>query len=310
MNGMPYHEPVMLSEVLRLLITNPAGIYVDGTVGGGGHSRNILERLNADGRLIGLDVDADAIQCSRTVLRSFDRQVTLLQRSYAELNDVLDELNIDKVAGVLLDLGVSSHQLDMSERGFSYMKDGPLDMRMNGTSEYTAADVVNTMDEAGLKTILKKYGEERRAGPIARAIVKQRRVKPIRTTADIVSIIETVVPKPQRIKSLSRCFQAIRICVNDELGRLEAVLPQIVERLGTGGRAVILSYHSLEDRIVKTFFRRLANPCICPPDLPECVCHKKPSVMLITKQPLVPTKDELNQNIRSRSVKLRAIEKL
>ncbi|MBN2008140.1 16S rRNA (cytosine(1402)-N(4))-methyltransferase RsmH [candidate division KSB1 bacterium] len=310
MGDYEYHEPVMVQEVIDLLITDRSGVYVDGTTGGAGHSIRILNELSQDGCLIAMDVDPDAINQAKQRLRSLTNQIIFAQRSYSELSAVLAEENIAAVDGVLLDLGVSSYQIDAPERGFSYDSNGPLDMRMSSSQTQTAADVVSEFDEKLLSEIFFKYGEERKSRVIARQIVKQRSKQPIETTGDLVAIIERVLPFKLRVKSLSRIFQALRIYVNNELERLKTGLPAFVNALKPGGRLVVMSYHSLEDRIVKEFFREQENPCTCPPEFPVCMCHKKPTVKILTKRAITPTLDEIERNSRSRSAKLRAIEKL
>jgi len=304
-----YHVPVLLKHVLNSLITDPSGIYVDGTLGGGGHSEGILERLSTEGKLIGIDRDADAIAFSRKRLGRFEKQILLRQANYDELEAVLRERGISGVDGVFLDLGISSFQLDEGKRGFSYLTPGPLDMRMDVSDKVSAFDIVNTYSYGELKRIFKVYGEERQAGRIAMAILKAREKEVIQTTDKLAKIISRVVSPVHRNKVLSRIFQAIRIEVNQELNHLENALSQAVRILKPGGRLVVISYHSLEDRLVKHFFRRMAQPCECPPGLPVCPCEEDVTLKILTRKPVEPTPEEKIQNPRSRSAKLRVAEK-
>ncbi|GAV21767.1 16S rRNA (cytosine(1402)-N(4))-methyltransferase RsmH [Carboxydothermus pertinax] len=304
------HVPVLLYETIDLLKIKDGGIYVDATLGGGGHSEEILKRANC--RVIGLDQDDDALAYALKRLTSFGDRFIALKGNFRQIRKVVYQLGIDAVDGVLMDLGVSSFQLDNPEKGFSYNQDGPLDMRMDSKNPKTAADVVNTYSEKELISIFYEYGEERYAPQIARAIVKRREKKPFTTTLELAEeIIRAVPAKARREKHpAKRVFQALRIEVNDELGSLEEGLVGAVELLKPGGRIVVITFHSLEDRLVKKFFRREENPCVCPKDFPVCVCGKKPRLKIITKKPIIPGPQEVEKNRRSHSAKLRAAEKL
>ncbi|MBD3290891.1 16S rRNA (cytosine(1402)-N(4))-methyltransferase RsmH [candidate division KSB1 bacterium] len=310
MNPNYFHMPVMKDEVIEYLITDPSGTYIDCTIGGAGHSLAILESLSLHGRLIGVDTDQQAIEFAEQRLQQFENQVRLFHANFSELTDVMREVNISQVIGILFDLGVSSHQIDNGQRGFSYLTDGPLDMRMNRNQKLTARDIVNDYSVDELSAIFKEYGEERQSRAIARAIVGARRKSPVETTVELSDIIRRTVPHKFQIKTLSRIFQAIRIRTNDELMSLTHVLEQAIPLLKEGGRLVVISYHSLEDKIVKNFLRRQNNPCTCPPSFPECVCHKKPTVKILTKHVVKPSEREISSNKRSRSARLRAAEKI
>ena len=307
------HISVLLDETIDGLDIKPDGIYVDGTLGGGGHSYEILRRLSPKGRLIGIDQDGEALKAAGERLKKFENQITLVRSNYCEIDKVLKELNVEKVDGILLDIGVSSYQLDNLERGFSYKSDAPLDMRMDIRSPLSAYKVVNEYSVDELNRIIREYGEERWAKRIAQFIVQEREIKPIETTFELVSVIKKAVPKGARADGphpAKRTFQAIRIEVNNELGILEDTINSMVDILKSGGRICIITFHSLEDRIVKNVFRNLENPCTCPRDFPICVCGKKPKVKVITRKPIAPSKEELEVNHRSRSAKLRIVEKL
>jgi len=305
-----FHIPVLVDQVIKYLLVNPSGIYVDGTLGGGGHSGEILKRLTSTGKLVGIDLDQKAIEVAQTRLKSFEKQVLLKRGNFVEIGNILGRLGFKKVDGILLDLGVSSHQINTADRGFSYLKTGPLDMRMSKDAELNATVIINNYSEKELEQIFKDFGEERRAYFIAKAIVKERMKNPITTTEQIVNIVESVTSFQYRIKSLARVFQAIRIAVNKELENLRAFLDQSLKLLKSGGRLVIIAYHSLEDRMVKEFFAEQSNPCQCPPELPMCVCGKEPTVRLLTRKVIRPTEDEIKLNTRSRSARLRAIKKI
>lgn len=305
------HVPVLLSETIKSLNIKENGIYVDCTLGGGGHSLEILNKLSSKGRLIGIDEDMSAINAAKERLNEF-KNVTYVHNNFYYIDEILEELKIDKVDGVLMDLGVSSYQLDESERGFSYMKDAPLDMRMNRDSSLSAYEVVNNYSEESLYNVIKDYGEENFSKRIAKFIVAERKKTPINTTLQLVDIIRKAIPAKFQRKGhpAKRTFQAIRIEVNGELKILDKAVEDSVKRLNTGGRISIITFHSLEDRIIKTKFKKLENPCTCPPDFPICVCGKKPIVKIITKKPVVPTEEEKNKNSRSKSSKLRTAEKI
>lgn len=303
------HVPVLLPETLENLAVRPDGIYIDGTVGGAGHSREIASRLGENGLLIGLDRDPDAVAVATARLQAFPAKV--IQGNYSQMRQILDSLNILAADGILLDLGVSSHQLDEPERGFSYHADAPLDMRMSqkGISAY---DIVNTWDEQALRKILYEYGEEKFAGSIAAGIVRAREISPVQTTGELAELVRQAVPqKYRRDKNpCKKTFQAIRIAVNDEFGHLRLGLEAAFTCLKSGGRLAVITFHSLEDRIVKQQFAAWCKGCTCPPDFPQCVCGNKPKAKLITRKPVTAGASELEQNHRSHSAKLRVIEKL
>ena len=307
-----YHVSVLLQECLDGLNIKPDGIYVDGTLGGAGHSSQIAKRLTT-GRLIGIDRDTVALEAATKRLEPYKENVTLVHSNFCEMAQVLKDLDIPGVDGILLDLGVSSPQLDDGERGFSYMADAPLDMRMNREDPLTAHVVVNTWPQEELKRILYTYGEERYAPQIAAAICRRREEKTIDTTLELVDVIRSAMPAAalrEKQHPAKRSFQAIRIAVNDELGSVERVLRDAMDLLNPGGRLAIITFHSLEDRIVKTAMADAAKGCTCPPNFPVCVCGKKPKVKLISRKPIVASQEELNVNPRSRSAKLRVCEKL
>ena len=306
------HIPVMLQECITYLNIKPNGIYVDGTLGGAGHSSVIASKLNS-GRLIGIDQDADAIRAAGEKLAPYGETVTIVKNNFKNIDAVLDGLGIDKIDGALLDLGVSSHQLDEAKRGFSYMADAPLDMRMNREETLSAYDVVNGYTEQQLADIIFRYGEERWAKRIAQFICKARAEKPVETTLQLVSIIKAAIPKGARLEGgnpAKRTFQAIRIEVNGELAILRGAVDAFAEHLKPGGRLAVITFHSLEDRIVKEAFADLAKGCTCPKEFPVCVCGGAPKVTVLTRKPVTASQSELEQNSRSKSAKLRVIEKL
>lgn len=303
-----FHKPVLKEEALSFLVTAKKGIYLDGTLGGGGHSEAILKNINKSGRLIALDLDNDAIHFSRTRLKH--KNFLVEQANFKNLGEVLKKLKIKRVHGILLDLGVSSYQIDTAEKGFSYRASGKLDMRMNSKQQLTAHEIVNTFSEKKLCEIFKKYGEERRYRAISRVIIREREKNVIETTTDLQEIISLVLPYQNRVKSLSRIFQALRIVVNEELENLKAALESGLDYLTTGGRLVVISYHSLEDRIVKNFFKQESRRCVCPPDLPICVCGEPGRLKILTKRSIQPSKEEVQRNPRSRSARLRTAEML
>jgi len=304
------HIPVLVNQVIKYLVINPSGTYVDCTLGGGSHSFEILSRLKKGGKLIGIDWDDQAIEIANQKLLPFKGSFKIVKSNYALIKQVLFAEGIQKVDGILVDLGVSSFQIDIPDRGFSYLADGPLDMRMSAESKRTAADILNNESLSQLVWILKNYGEERRAKPIARAVVKSREQKRIETTKQFTEIIKSVTPYKERLKTLARCYQAVRITTNSELQNLQNFLDQSIELLSTGCRLVIISFHSLEDRLVKNFLNRQANPCDCPSELPYCVCNKKPTIKILTRKVVTPSIEEVRLNSRSRSSKLRACAKL
>ena len=306
-----HHVSVLLDECLEGLDIKPDGIYVDGTLGGAGHSSQIAKRLTT-GRLIGIDRDLVALKAAGERLAPYADRVTLVHSNFCEIAQVLKDLDIDGVDGILLDLGVSSPQLDDGSRGFSYMADAPLDMRMNSEDSLSAYDVVNSWSFEELKRILYDYGEERYAPKIAAAICQRREAKPIETTLELVDIIRSAMPAAalrEKQHPAKRSFQAIRIAVNDELGSVEKVMKDAIPCLNPGGRLAVITFHSLEDRIVKNAMAEAAKGCTCPPSFPVCVCGKKPQVKLITRKPIVSGEAELERNPRARSAKLRVCEK-
>lgn len=307
------HKSVLLYETVDELNIKPDGIYVDGTLGGGGHSYEIAGRLSEGGRLIGIDQDEDAIKAASKRLEPYMDRVTIVRNNYCNMDKVLDELGIDKVDGIMLDLGVSSYQLDAADRGFTYNVDTALDMRMDQRQEITAKDIVNEYSEFDLYRIIRDYGEDRFAKNIAKHIVAARQEKPIETTFELNDIIKAAIPMKVRATGghpSKRTYQAIRIELNKELEVLENSIDMMIDRLKPEGRLCIITFHSLEDRIVKTSFRNNENPCTCPPSFPACVCGKVPKGRVITRKPVVPTDEEINENSRSKSSKLRVFERV
>ena len=307
-----HHVSVLLNECIESLNIKPDGVYVDGTLGGAGHSFHIVQKLTS-GRLIGIDRDTVALTASGKRLEAYKDRVTLVHSNFCEVKQVLQDLDIPGVDGILLDLGVSSPQLDDGQRGFSYMADAPLDMRMNREDTLSAYDVVNTWSEQELKRIFFDYGEERYAPRIAAAICRKRELEPIKTTLELVDVIRSAMPAQalrEKQHPAKRTFQAIRIAVNDELGSVEKVMRDAFDCLNPGGRLAVITFHSLEDRIVKNAMVEASKGCTCPPSFPVCVCGKKPKVKLISRKPIVSTDEELNENPRARSAKLRVCEKL
>lgn len=307
------HISVLLNECIEGLNIKPDGIYVDGTLGGAGHSSHIISKLSEKGLLVGIDQDENAINVSTKRLEDYKDRLLIERGNFSEAKNIVEMHDIDGVDGILLDLGVSSHQLDEAERGFSYMQDAPLDMRMDQRKELTAKYIVNNYTEQQLHDIIRKYGEERWAKRIAQFIVQERQEKEIETTFELVTVIKKAIPKKARMDGphpAKRTFQAIRIELNGELAILEKAIEDMVDILNSKGRLCIITFHSLEDRIVKQTFRRLANPCTCPREFPICVCGKVPLVKVITRKPIIPSDEEIENNARSRSAKLRIIEKL
>ncbi len=306
------HTPVLLHEVIESLNIRPSGVYVDGTLGGAGHSREIAIRLTQGGRLIGIDQDKDAIAAASERLRVFDERVTIVHSNYEHIPEILEEMGIRKVSGILLDLGVSSYQLDNPERGFSYNTDEPLDMRMDQDSPLTAANILNSRSEEELIRILRDYGEERYAVNIARGILSRREKKPLATTGELAEVIRACIPMRMQDKYGNPCkrtFQAIRIACNRELDVLQDSVDRLIDLLEPEGRLCIITFHSLEDRIVKNAFRRNENPCTCPPEFPVCICGKTSKGKVITRKPIVPSREELERNKRAASSKLRVFER-
>ena len=307
------HKSVLLQECIDALNIRPDGIYLDGTLGGAGHSSQIARRLTEGGRLIGVDRDRTALAAAKERLAPYADRVTLVHSNFAEIDAILDSLGIPAVDGMLFDLGVSSPQLDDASRGFSYMADAPLDMRMDKDDVLTAGEVVNTWPQGELRRILYDYGEERYAPQIAAAICRAREKAPVETTLELVDIIRSAMPAQalrEKQHPAKRSFQAIRIAVNDELGAVSRMMQAAVGRLNPGGRLAVITFHSLEDRIVKSEMQQAARGCTCPPEFPVCVCGKKPLVKLVTRKPIVSGPAELEDNPRARSAKLRVAEKL
>lgn len=305
------HIPVLFDECMNGLAIKEDGVYVDCTLGGAGHSKGICSSLNEKGVLIGIDQDEDAIKTASGRLEGVKNRVYVVRNNYSHIEEILDGLNFGTVDGILLDIGVSSYQLDESSRGFSYMQDAPLDMRMDRSKDLTAEKIINEYSEDALAKIIKDYGEEKFAKRVANFIVNAREKKRIETTFELVDIIERAIPKKGRDgHPAKRTFQAIRIEVNGELEVLETSIEKMVDRLNVGGRLCIITFHSLEDRIVKHIFKKLEKPCICPPKLPICGCGRTPKVKIITNKPIIPSEDECKQNSRSKSSKLRIVEKI
>jgi 16S rRNA (cytosine1402-N4)-methyltransferase len=306
-----YHIPVMVEEVCQYLLTDFSGVYIDGTLGGGGHAEALLNQLAPAGRVIGLDRDAEALAFTQNRLAAFAPRLTLVQRNFSEIRQVVIDLNLGQIDGLLLDLGVSSFQLDEQRRGFSYLGAGSLDMRMSQAAGLTAADVLNTYSEQELVRIFFEYGEERFSRRIVRKVIAARKSARIEQSGLLQDIIKSVVPRNLQIKSLARIYQALRIEVNQELSSLEKCLSEVLSIIKPSGRIVVIAYHSLEDRIVKQFFRQEARQCTCPPQLPICVCGAaRQRLKILTKKAISPGDSELQMNSRSRSARLRAAEKV
>ncbi|SKB29062.1 16S rRNA (cytosine1402-N4)-methyltransferase [Acetoanaerobium noterae] len=306
------HVTVLLNEAVDILDIKPEGIYVDGTLGGAGHSLEIVKKLTS-GKLICFDQDINAISAAKEKLKDFMDKTILVHSNFENLREELNKLGIESIDGFLVDLGVSSHQLDVPERGFSYMQDAPLDMRMDNNAELSAYDVVNTYSEAELKRVIKDYGEENWSARIAKLIVERRATMPIRTTFELVDAIKAAIPKKMRDENqhpAKRTFQAIRIEVNRELDVIEKTLLAAVDMMDEGGVLAVITFHSLEDRIVKNVFKKLQYSCTCPPEFPVCICNSKQVVEIITRKPILPSENEVEMNPRSRSAKLRAARKL
>ena len=306
------HKSVLLDETINGLNIRPDGIYVDGTLGGGGHAYEVCTRLGTKGSIIGIDQDAAAIEAADARLKDFGEKVTIVRSNYCDMKSRLHELGIDKVDGIILDLGVSSYQLDTAERGFSYREDAPLDMRMDTRQKMTARDIVNDYSEMDLYRVIRDYGEDKFAKNIAKHIVAQRGKDPIETTGQLTEIIRGAIPMKYQKKSghpAKRTFQAIRIELNRELEVLRDTLDDMIELLNPGGRLCIITFHSLEDRIVKSAFKKNENPCTCPPDFPVCVCGNVSKGSIVTRKPILPSEDEMEANSRSKSAKLRIFER-
>lgn len=306
------HKPVLLDKTIEMLNIKLNGIYVDGTLGGGGHSYEVCKRLGEKGRLIGIDQDEAAIFASSERLKEFKDKVTIVRSNYSEIKQVLHNLGIEKVDGILLDLGVSSYQIDTPERGFSYRENAPLDMRMDTRNDMTAKDIVNGYSQFDLYRIIRDYGEDKFAQNIAKHIIRVREEKPIETTDELTEAIKAAIPMKIRMKTghpAKKTFQAIRIELNKELEVLSNSLDNMIELLAEDGRLSIITFHSLEDRIVKSCFRKNENPCTCPPKFPVCVCGNKSKGTVITRKPIVPSEEEIGDNKRAKSSKLRVFER-
>ncbi len=311
MNADFYHKPVLLQEVIDWLCVKKNGVYVDGTVGGAGHAFEILKVTG--GFLVGIDCDDEALQAAEVRLAEFGSRKVLVKSNFARLGAVLEKLNIKKVDGVLLDLGVSSHQLDQAERGFSFNQPAPLDMRMDRSLKQSAYDIVNSFAQKDLEKIIRTFGEEKMAARIAKAISQKRRLSPLSTTAELAAVVASAMPanlRRQKIHPATRTFQAIRIAVNSELDSIKPAIDSAVKVLNSGGRIAVISFHSLEDRIVKNEFRDLTGACICPKDVPVCICRREPKLKILTKKAVVPDAREMEDNPRSRSAKLRVAERI
>lgn len=307
------HTSVLLNETVESLHIKAEGVYLDGTLGGGGHALEICKRLNENGRLFGIDQDADAVAAAKERLKNYADRVTIIRDNYQNARETLAEHGVDKVDGIVLDLGVSSYQLDNAERGFSYMHDAPLDMRMDSRQSLTARDIVNGYSEKELYRVIRDYGEEQFAKNIAKHIVQAREDKPIETTFELNGLIKAAIPAKMRAVGghpSKRTFQAIRIECNHELEALRSSLDDMIKMLNPEGRLCIITFHSLEDRIVKSFFREMENPCTCPPDFPVCVCGKAPFGRAVPRKPILPSQEEIEENPRSKSAKLRVFERI
>ena len=306
-----HHEPVMIKEVIDALLTSETGIYVDGTVGGAGHAYEILR--HTDALLVGIDCDSEALQAAEKKLAQFGSRKVLVKANFVNLGSVLAGLKIEKVDGVLLDLGVSSHQLDLAQRGFSFNQEAKLDMRMDDETQISAYDIVNSFAQGELENIIRTYGEEKMAGRIARTIFQKRQLKPVETTTQLAAIVASSMPaklKWQKIHPATRTFQAIRIAVNNELDNIKPAINDAIRYLKPGGRLCVISFHSLEDRLVKNEFLDLAGVCVCPKSIPYCVCQKKAELKILTKKALMPLAAEIENNPRARSAKLRVAERI
>lgn len=307
------HIPVLGREVVEFLQPLPGGIYLDGTLGGGGHSRMILDATSPDGRVIGFDRDIEAIAAASSALQEYGSRFTAVNANFTNAASALQEMGITEIDGFIFDLGVSSHQLDSAGRGFSFQYDAPLDMRMDRSSGESAADLVNSLSHGELARIIREYGEERWAGRIASFICKERETRQIETTFELVALIKAAIPakaREERIHFATRTFQALRIAVNDELNAAAAAVAAVMKMLKIGGRGVVISFHSLEDRIVKQLFRESARTCVCPPSLPVCSCSRRAEFEVLTNKPVTAKEDELAENPRSRSAKLRALKRV
>ncbi|MEW6146006.1 MAG: 16S rRNA (cytosine(1402)-N(4))-methyltransferase RsmH [Thermodesulfobacteriota bacterium] len=311
--SQPVHRSVLSEEVVSYLVTRPEGVYVDATLGMGGHTKSILDHTHSRSLVIGLDVDEESISISRERLSAYNGHVIYRNSNFSDIDKVLDGLDIREVDGILADLGMSSYQIETSERGFSFMREEPLDMRMDPRLRFTAYDLVNEMTMDEISRVLRMYGEEKWSKRIAKRIVETRKENPIRTSAELARVVSEAIPRkfhPARIHPATKTFQALRIAVNNELENIKEFIGKAVSRLRIGGRLVIISFHSLEDRLVKSSFLRMSSPCVCPPGMPECGCGKKRILKIITRTPIVPGEEEILNNPRARSAKMRVGERV
>lgn len=308
MDSSEAHVPVLLKEVINYLIHNESGTYIDCTLGYSGHSLAILQRLKKDGKLIGIDLDEAALEFSKKKLKDYEKQVVLIHGNFANLKNILESERIDKVDGILVDLGISSRQLDSEHRGFSHQISGPLDMRMDQNTNLRAEEIINTYSSDKLYEIFKRYGEEKYSKNIAKTIVRERKKGAIENTSQLADIITRIVPFRQAIKSKSRIFQSLRVFINREMINLEQFLDQTIQSIKKNGRLVTIAYQSQEDKRIKVFLNKQEKPCICPQDFPMCICEKEPTIRKLTKKAIVPQHDEVMRNRRSKSAKLRAAE--
>ena len=313
MHMADFHQPVLVKETIQLLNCRPGGIYIDGTVGEGGHAFHIFQSCVNIRLLIGMDGDGETLKYAGEKLAAFREKLLLVQGNYSDTKEILAELRIERVDGILLDLGVSTYQLHSAIRGFSFLLDGPLDMRMDRRQSMTASDIVNTFSVRELEKIIGEYGEERWCASVAQSIVRKRKEAPIETTRELAKLVMDAIPfraRPRRIHPATRTFQALRIAVNDELNHLEKGLPGCIEVLAPGGRIAVISFHSLEDRIVKSTFRQFSSACVCPPSTSPCGCHHVRKLVLLTRKPVTPTLEEIYQNPHARSARLRGAERV
>lgn len=307
------HKPVLLKESIDYLQPMEGGIYMDATLGLGGHTSRLLETSSSKSKVIALDVDEESLTIASQYLKPFENRLILVNRNFTEIDSAVRELGVTKVDGIIADLGLSSHQLEMSKRGFSFMGNEPLDMRMDSKPIFTASDLLNEMTAEEIENLIKRYGEERFSRKISKSIVKARKISPLKTSAELASIVSNSIPQryhPKEIHPATKTFQALRIAVNNELENLKIFIEKAVNLLRDGGRLVIISFHSLEDRIVKDCFKKLNSNCICPPDLPICKCNKKSTLKILTKSPVKPSEDEIQANRRCRSAKMRVGERI
>ncbi len=307
------HKPVLLEESIKYLCPMEDGVYIDATMGLGGHTKSLIEACNNNAKIIGMDVDENALNVARERLAEYQDNIVFVNKNYINIDNTISDLNIKKVNGIIADLGLSSFQLDHSGKGFSFNKNEPLDMRMDASLQFTAYDLVNEMDQSELENIFKIYGEERFSRNISKSIIKNRVSKPIQTSSELAALVSNSIPKkfhPKRIHPATKTFQALRIAINNELENLKIFIEKAIKILKPGGRIVIISFHSLEDRIIKKTFKKFHSPCICPPDLPICSCGNIPNFKIINKSPIRPQESEIIENPRARSAKMRVGEKI